>query len=114
MSALGRYIVDAIVLEGRSPTELARNHAISRSRIYQLLARFKEGGYPALEPRSRRPHSCSHQTQPDAQAEVLRLRSELIAAGHDAGPQTIAYHLVGHVNPLPSATHVACHKHGTT
>jgi hypothetical protein len=24
--ALGRYVVDAVVLEGRSPTELARNH----------------------------------------------------------------------------------------
>jgi transposase len=61
MSALGRYIIDAVVLEHRSPTKLARDHRISRSRIYQLLQRFKEGGYAALEPRSRRPHSCIHQ-----------------------------------------------------
>ena len=62
MSALGRYIVDAIVLEGRSPTQLARDYAISRSRIYQLLGRFKERGYAALEPRSRRPKRprCSY------------------------------------------------------
>ena len=60
MSALGRYIVDTIVLEDRSPTRLGREHGVSRSWIYQLLARFTEGGYPALEPRSRRPHSCSH------------------------------------------------------
>src|ERR1022692_3325526 len=57
--ALGRYVVDAVLLEGRSPTELARTHGISRSRIYQLIARFREGGYPALEPRSRRSRSCS-------------------------------------------------------
>jgi hypothetical protein len=29
--ALGRYMVDAVVLEGRSPTEPARTHGISRS-----------------------------------------------------------------------------------
>ena len=37
MSALGRYIVDAIVLEHRSPTQLAHDHGISRSWIYRLL-----------------------------------------------------------------------------
>jgi transposase InsO family protein len=106
MSALGRYIVDAIVLEGRSPTQLAGNHAISRSRIYQLLARFKEGGYAALEPRSRRPKSCSHQAGPEVEAEVLRLRRELSQAGFDAGPQTIFHHLQGRIDKLPSAATV--------
>jgi hypothetical protein len=68
--ALGRYIVDAIVLEHRGPTQLARDHGISRSWICRLLQRFQEGGYAALEPRSRRPHSCSHQA-----AAGSRLRS---------------------------------------
>ena len=31
MSATAPYIVDAVVLEGRSPIELARTHEISRS-----------------------------------------------------------------------------------
>ena len=61
---LGRYVVDAITLEGRSPTELARSHGISRTWIYELLARYRAGGYAALEPRSRRPRSCAHQTAP--------------------------------------------------
>src|SRR5713226_3880208 len=103
MSPLARYIVDAIVLEGQSPTDLARKHPISRSRIYQLLARFKEGGYPALKSRSRRPHSCPHQAGAEVQAEVLQLRHELIAAGFDGGPQTILHHLIGRVAELPSA-----------
>lgn len=34
MSSLARYIVDAVVLEHRSPTDLARDHNISRSWIY--------------------------------------------------------------------------------
>jgi len=106
MSALGRYIVDAIVLEHRSPTQLARDHQISRSWIYQLLERFKAGGYEALEPRSRRPRSCSRQAAPELQAEVLRLRTELVEAGHDGGPQTILHYLAERVEALPSASTV--------
>jgi len=99
---LGRYVVDAIVLEGRSPSELARSHHISRSWIYQLLSRYRAGGYAALEPRSRRPRSCAHQVPARVQAAVLRLRRELSAAGHDAGPQTIAHHLTRRVTKVPS------------
>src|SRR6266540_3803383 len=94
---LGRYVVDAITLEGRSPTELARSHDISRTWIYELLARYRAGGYPAIEPRSRRPRSCAHQTAPKVERAVLRLRRDLTAAGHDAGPHTIAHHLAGRV-----------------
>jgi transposase InsO family protein len=99
---LGRYVVDAIVLEGRSPSELAKGHHISRSWIYELLSRYRSGGYAALEPRSRRPRSCAHQVPPRVQAAVLKLRRELSAAGHDAGPQTIAHHLSRRVTTVPS------------
>lgn len=100
--ALGRYVVEAVVLEGRSPTELARSHGISRSWINELVARFRQGGYPALEPGSRRPLSCPHQVKPEVEAAVIELRRELIAGGHDAGAQTIAHHLVGRVDRVPS------------
>ncbi len=106
MSALGRYIVDAVVFEHRSPTELARDHGISRRWIHKLVKRFKEGGYASLAPRSRRPLSCSHQTSSDVQAEALRLRRELVDAGHDAGPETIAHHLIGQVERVPSVATV--------
>jgi len=99
---LGRYVVEAVLLEGRSPTEIAGSHGISRSWIYELVRRFREGGYEALEPRSRRPHSCSHQVSADVQAAILRLRQELIAAGHDAGARTIAHHLQPLVEQVPS------------
>jgi transposase len=36
---LARFVVEAVVLEGRSPTEIARLHGISRSWLYVLLAR---------------------------------------------------------------------------
>src|SRR5580704_4894565 len=102
MSGLGRYIVDAVVLEHRSPTQLARDHDISKRWIFKLLRRFKEGGYASLEPRSRRPKSCSHQVEAKVQKLIVKLRCELAAAGHDAGPHTIHYHLSKKVAEPPS------------
>jgi transposase InsO family protein len=102
MSGLGRYIVDAVVLEHRSPTQLARDHDISKRWIFKLLRRFKEGGYASLEPRSRRPKSCSHQVEAKVQKLIVKLRCDLAAAGHDAGPHTIHYHLSKKVAEPPS------------
>ena len=90
---LERYVADAVVLEGRSPRELARLHGISKSWIYQLVTRFRAGGYDALTPRSRRPHGCSHQVGTELQAAIIALRQELDAAGYDAGPASIRHHL---------------------
>jgi transposase InsO family protein len=111
---LGRYVVDAITLEGRRPTEVARSHGISRSWIYELVARYRAGGYAALEPRSRRPRSCAHQTAPSVERAILKLRRDLIAAGHDAGPHTIAHHLARRVARVPAVATVwrILHRHG--
>lgn len=103
---LERYVVDAVVLEGRSPSEIARLHGISRSWLYLLLARHREGGYPALTPRSRRPHSCSHRTPPEIEAAIVALRAELAEAGHDAGPATIVHHLGRRSGAAPSVATV--------
>ena len=98
----GRYVVDAVLLGGLSPTELSRRHRISRSRIYQLLELFKQGGYEALELKSRRPRSCSHQVAADVEAAILELRKDLSSRGHDAGPHTISHHLAARVDKVPS------------
>jgi transposase InsO family protein len=90
---LGRFLVEAVVVSGASPTELARSHPISRSWLFRLLARYKEGGYEALEPRSRRPKSCPSRTAPEIQQAIVDLRRELTDSGLDAGAQTIAHHL---------------------
>ena len=97
-----RYLVEAMVVEGRSPTELARSHGVARSWLYKLLARFREGGYSALEPRSRRPRSSPRRTGAEVETEVARLRQELSQAGFDAGPETILFHLQGRFTELPS------------
>lgn len=48
---MARYLVEARVLEGRSVSELAVVHGVHRSWIYKLLARYREGGVEALQPR---------------------------------------------------------------
>lgn len=101
-----RYLVEAMVVEGRSPSQLARTHGVARSWLYKLLARFREGGYPALEPRSRRPRRSPRQSSPVVVAEILRVRQELTRSGLDAGPQTILYHLEQSLPELPSAATV--------
>jgi transposase InsO family protein len=111
---LARYVVDAVVLEGRSPSEIARRHGISRSWLYRLLGRYREGGYTALAPRSRRPHSCPHRTPPELEAAIVALRAELLEAGHDAGPATIAHYLArrSERSPSPATVWRILRRHG--
>lgn len=104
--SLARYLVEAVVVEKRGISELARSHGVSRYWIYKLLARFQEGGYEALEPRSRRPHHCPHQTPAEVVSAILELRGQLTRAGFDAGPQTILHHLQDRFPRLPSAASV--------
>jgi len=97
-----RYLVEAHVLEGRSVSELAAAHGVHRSWIYKLLARYRAGGYEALEPRSRRPRSCPHRTPAEATRAIVALRERLGAEGHDCGATTIAYHLASQIDQVPS------------
>lgn len=99
---LARYVVDAVLLEGRSAREVAAAHGISKSWIYVLIERFRAGGYEALEPRSRRPRSCSHQTPSGTVERILQLRRGLAEQGHDCGAATIAYHLAQDGRSVPS------------
>jgi transposase InsO family protein len=100
---LERYVVDAVLIEKRRPTEVARAHGISRSWLYRLITRVKSGGYEALAPQSRRPRCSPRAVGEKVVATVLQLRQELLAAGHDAGPLTIRHHVAAHLPPpLPS------------
>ena len=97
-----RYVVEAVVLEGRSRREVARSAGISKAWVDKLVERYRVGGYEAVEPRSRRPNSCKHAVPPEVQAAILALRGELEREGHDHGPHTIAHHLRERDLPAPS------------
>lgn len=90
---LARYVVDAVVLEGRSYREVARAHGVSKSWVGKLVGRFRCGGYEAIAPRSRAPRRIPHRTPDGLEDEICALRTELTELGLDAGAATIAYHL---------------------
>ena len=50
-----QLVITAVVLQGRSKTEVARDYDLSRQWVYQLVTRYRAGGSAAFQPRSRRP-----------------------------------------------------------
>lgn len=73
--------------------QVAAAYTVSRQWIYKLLARYREEGDQAFEPRSRRPRSQPTAIPAATVKLILRLRHQLTRQGLDAGAQTIAWHL---------------------
>jgi transposase InsO family protein len=101
---LARYLVDAVVLEGRSCREVARAHGVSKSWVATLVARFREGGYEAITPRSKAPKTVPHRTSSELEDEIVALRKHLGELGVDAGAETIAHHLGLRHERVPSVS----------
>jgi transposase InsO family protein len=101
---LARYVVDAVVVEGRSYREVARAHGVSKSWVGKLVGRFRAGGYPAIEPRSRAARRIPHRTPDALEDEIVALRKELAELGLDAGAATIHYHLGTRHEAVPSVS----------
>jgi transposase InsO family protein len=102
--ALARYVVDAVVLEGRGVREVARAHGVSKTWVSVQLARYREGGYEALAPRSRRAHARPNRTPVDVEDQIVRLRKDLVDAGFDGGARTIHWHLSKVRDDCPSVS----------
>jgi transposase InsO family protein len=91
-----RLVITAIEVERRSPAEVVAAYGVSRSWLYELLARYRAEGNAAFEPRSRRPHRSPGSTPARTVELVLRIRKQLSDAGLDAGAETIGWHLTHH------------------
>ncbi|HEX6684340.1 MAG TPA: IS481 family transposase [Candidatus Limnocylindrales bacterium] len=91
---LAGYVVNAVLVENRSVAEVAEAHGVSRSWLYELLARYREGGEEGLKPRSRRPLASPTRVTATMESEIVELRKWLTEEGLDAGAQTIHYHLL--------------------
>jgi transposase InsO family protein len=91
-----RLVITAITLENRTVAEVVDGYGVSRSWVYELLARYRAEGEAALEPRSRRPRTSPRATPQEHVESVLRLRKQLAEAGLDAGADTIGWHLTHH------------------
>jgi transposase len=91
-----RLIITAIAIEGRTQAEVANTYGVSEGWVSKLIARYRDEGETAFEPRSRRPHT-SPTAIPATTIELIgQLRQQLTTAGLDAGPDTIAWHLQHH------------------
>jgi transposase InsO family protein len=109
-----RVAVLQIVSKQLSVTEAAASYGFSRRHLHRLLARYRDGGLDALEPRSRRPRSNPAATPERVRERVVELRGELARNGADAGPVTIAWHLEreGLGKPSTSTIRRILHQHG--
>jgi transposase len=97
-----QLVITAVVLEGRSKSEVARDYDLSRQWVPQLVNRYQIDGAAAFEPRSRRPHHSPQAISVEVAEQIVRLRKTLTKRGLDAGADTIAAHLAND----PSITNV--------
>jgi len=101
---MARFVVEAVELQGLSYRQVAKEHGISKSWVAKMVARYRLGGYEALAPRSKVPHTIPHRTAPEIEDKVVVLRKQLAEQGYDAGAVTIHYHLSKSVDHPPSVT----------
>jgi transposase InsO family protein len=106
-----RLVITAVVVEGRGVREVARDYGVSPGWVSKLVARFRDEGETAFEPRSRRPHRSPRATPAEVVELVVELRRRLIAAGDDAGPETIRWHLAHHHRITLSAATISRYLH---
>ncbi len=109
-----RVAVLKVITSQLSVTAAAAEYGYSRRHLHRLLARYKEGGLEAVEPRSRRPRSNSAATSDVVRERVIELRLQLVKDGLDAGPITIGWHLEneGHLVPAVSTIRRILHAAG--
>jgi transposase len=86
-------VVTAVLVEGRSKSEVARDHGVSRRWVITLVQRYLAEGDDGLQPRSRRPLRSPTRTADELEDEIVAIRKDLARHGHEAGAATIAAHL---------------------
>jgi len=114
MSSKARLVITAVLVEGRSPSEVARSYGVARSWVYELVARYRIEGDVAFEPRSRRPKTSPNAIDESTVELILELRRSLTRGGLDAGPDTIRWHLEAHhqIRVHPATIYRILARHG--
>lgn len=93
------------VTSGRlTVTKAGQVYGLSRQHIYRLLARYRQGGLEAVDPRSRRPASNPRAVSDEVIVAVVLRRKQLVDDGLDAGPVTLQWHLAHQGLPVPSTS----------
>ena len=107
-----RVAVMKIVSKQLTVTAAAAEYGLSRRHLHRLLARYRDGGLDAVEPRSRAPRTSPNRVSNEVAERIVQLRTELNAGGLDAGPVTIAWHLQQEGLPVPSTSTIRRILHG--
>jgi transposase len=89
---LAGYVINAVLVEGRSVKDICEAHDISRSWLYELIARYRELGDEGLKPQSKRLLRRRRVWRRRSRTRPSR-RKELCDLGVDAGAHTIHYQL---------------------
>src|SRR5437868_1504884 len=66
---------------GANIRQLCRRYRISSATAYKWIRRYRESGEEGLREKSRRPRNSPHQSEPDFERHVLRVRAEQSAWG---------------------------------
>jgi len=106
-----RLVITAVLVEGRSQSQVARDYGVSQSWISRLVKRYTLEGEAAFEPRSRRPHTSPKRLPQTTIDLIIELRHTLAGKGLDAGPHTIAWHLHHHHQLHVSTASISRHLH---
>lgn len=64
----------AVIGEGRSVTQVARDWNVNRSTVHMWLARYEAEGFEGLANRSHRPAHCPHQMPAQVEIQLLEMR----------------------------------------
>jgi transposase InsO family protein len=104
-------VITAVLVEGRSQSEVSRAYGVSQPWISRLVARYRAEGDAAFEPRPRRPHTSPRRLPQSTIDLIIELREKLCSKGLDDGPHTIAWHLHHHhqltVSPATISRHLS-------
>jgi transposase InsO family protein len=106
-----RLVITAVIIEGRSQSEVSREYGVSQPWISRLVARYRAEGEAAFDPRSRRPHTSPTRLAQSSIDLIIELREKLSGKGLDNGPHTIAWHLQHHHSVIISAATISRHLH---
>ena len=94
----GQLVITAVVVEGRSKSEVARDYDVSRQWVQQLCRRYAAEGRDGVRTALTTPHTSARAVRPGAEDRILRLRKNLTKRGFDAAP-----------NPSPPPTSPQTH-----
>lgn len=100
-------MITAVVSEKRPVADVVAEYGVSRSWVYELVARYRTEGELAFEARSKRPLNSPSKIDDIVAWLILEVRDDLAGRGLDAGPATICWHLQQHhaVTVSPATVH---------